>query len=190
MADDELLGLVRQRMADLDAAEANAPDPFAGKGIKIVRVLLEGVNVPEDRFAPVGRDRPPCDLAAVEAAEHQIGVKLPPLLVRLYTEVADGGFGPGDGATPIAQLAELWEEYAVDLIEAEDLDPWPEALVPFCQIDQTLLACVDCSSPDGAVIGFEYDDLDPEAEGALRAALSPMAPSLTDWIERWLRETA
>ena len=190
MADDGLLQLVRERMSELDAAEASPPDPFAGTGTRVVRLTLEGVNLPEDRFPPAGRRRPPCEPAEVEAAEHAIGVKLPPLLVRLYTEVADGGFGPGDGATPNALLPALWEEYTVDLVEAEDLDPWPEAVVPFCQIDQTLLACVDCSSPEGAVIGFEYDDLDPEAEGGLRDALSPMAPSLADWIEQWLRETA
>ena len=189
MGEDELLNSVRARMAELDAAEMNAPDPLAGTGITVVHLTLEGIHLPEDRFPPPGRRRRPCDLAAVASAESQIGVKLPPLLVRLYTEVADGGFGPGDGATPIAKLPELWEEYAIDLVEAEDLEPWPQAVVPFCQIDQTLLACVDCGSPEGAVIAFEFEDLDPEAEDGLTDALSPMAPSLTDWIQRWLDET-
>jgi hypothetical protein len=186
--DDELLDAVRQRMAELDREDSTPADPLQGLGGRVVRIVLEGVSLPEDRFPPAGHGRPPCDRAAVDAAAQRIGVTFPPLLVRLYTEVADGGFGPGDGATPIADLADLWEEYAVELVECEDLSPWPVGVVPFCQIDQTLLACVDCGSPEGPVIAFEFDDLDPDAEDGLPDALSPMAPSLRDWLETWLAE--
>jgi hypothetical protein len=164
------------------------PDGDVHMEMRGVRITLEGLSLPEPDFPPAGPGRPPCDLAAVEEAARTIGVELPPLLVRLYTEVADGGFGPGDGAVPIAQLVELWESYSQELVEAEDLEPWPDAVVPFCNLDQTLLACVDCSSPVGPIIGFEFDDLDPDGgEGALEAALSPMAPSLADWLTDWLR---
>jgi len=42
-----------------------------------------------------GRIRPePASLEQVEEAELKIGYPLPPLLRRLYLEVANGGFGP------------------------------------------------------------------------------------------------
>ena len=40
---------------------------------------------------------PPTTLAAVKAAEAELGFRLPGLLRVLYTEVANGGFGPGYG---------------------------------------------------------------------------------------------
>lgn len=40
---------------------------------------------------------PPTTLLAVAAAENELGFQLPPLLSQLYTQVANGGFGPGYG---------------------------------------------------------------------------------------------
>lgn len=47
--------------------------------------------------APRGTLFPPATADDVADAEHQLGYPLPDLLRRLYTEVADGGFGPGGG---------------------------------------------------------------------------------------------
>lgn len=40
---------------------------------------------------------PPTSVPIIDAFEDRTGVKLPPLLRRVYTEVADGGLGPGYG---------------------------------------------------------------------------------------------
>jgi hypothetical protein len=40
---------------------------------------------------------PPTSLLVVKAAENELDFRLPPLLSRLYTQVANGGFGPGYG---------------------------------------------------------------------------------------------
>lgn len=47
--------------------------------------------------APRGPLFPPISLSEVEKAERRIGRRLPELLRRLYTEVANGGFGPDSG---------------------------------------------------------------------------------------------
>ncbi|MCP9994695.1 SMI1/KNR4 family protein [Streptomyces werraensis] len=47
--------------------------------------------------APRGPLFPPICLPDIEKAEHRIGRSLPELLRRLYTEVANGGFGPDGG---------------------------------------------------------------------------------------------
>jgi hypothetical protein len=49
-------------------------------------------------FAPRRHDLyPPTTLTVVEAAEAKMGFRLPPLLRELYTQVGNGGFGPGYG---------------------------------------------------------------------------------------------
>jgi hypothetical protein len=40
---------------------------------------------------------PPASGSVVEAAEASLGFRLPPLLNDLYTQVGNGGFGPGYG---------------------------------------------------------------------------------------------
>jgi hypothetical protein len=179
--DDEIVALVR------DAGPAGArppaidPERLAVPGLRVVRIELAGVDLPDERGAPT-TFAPPCTPAAVAAAEAALRVVLPPLLARLYTEVADGGFGPGDGVVPVGELAGMWESYAVELIESEDLSPWPAGLVPFCELDQTLTACIDSTTPQGAIVGFEFDDLDPDDPQGLSAALHPRAPSLGEWL--------
>lgn len=44
----------------------------------------------------------PASAEAVADAERRLGHRLPPLLRRLYREVANGGFGPGYGILGVA----------------------------------------------------------------------------------------
>jgi hypothetical protein len=56
--------------------------------------LTTSMNV----FSPRQHDLyPPVKMAVVEAAETKMGFRLPPLLRELFTQVANGGFGPGYG---------------------------------------------------------------------------------------------
>jgi hypothetical protein len=188
--EDQLLASVRDRSAAELAAppEVFDPDALGIPGFKLQRIVLKGLSLVGSEPDPVTELPPPCDRADVAAVEAELGVTLPPLLVRLYTEVADGRFGPGDGFVPVSDLTDLWQSYAVDLIEAEDLTPWPDGLLPVCNLDQTLLACVDCTSESGPIVGFEFDDLDPDDPDGLEHALGPLSPSLEAWLRAWLSE--
>lgn len=53
--------------------------------------------------APRGPLFPPITPAEVEEAERSIGRRLPELLRRVYTEVADGGFGPDGGLASLTE---------------------------------------------------------------------------------------
>jgi hypothetical protein len=78
----------------------------------------------------------------------------------------------------------------VELAVEQEIGEWPAALLPLCQLDQTLTACIDCSDPVGPIVGFEFDDLDfDEAEG-FDDALRPRSPSLHQWLDDWLRTGA
>lgn len=81
---------------------------------------------------------------AVDAAERELGFPVVGLLRRLYTEVANGGFGPGAGILGVdgghvdecgrhmsALYAELRKQW------------WPEGLVPLCDWGGGAWGCVD-----------------------------------------------
>jgi hypothetical protein len=44
-----------------------------------------------------GKIYPPTTITVVEATEKELGFRIPSLLSQMYTEVANGGFGPGYG---------------------------------------------------------------------------------------------
>ena len=56
------------------------------------------------------------------------------------------------------------EQLAHELAVEQEFGTWPEALIPLCQLDQTLIACIDCSDPSGPIVGFEVDDAAAAAE--------------------------
>ncbi|MFJ3642733.1 SMI1/KNR4 family protein [Streptomyces sp. NPDC090108] len=69
--------------------------------------------------ARAGTWPPPATPEAVAAAEKTIGFPVPPLLRRLYLEVANGGFGPAEGILGVRggaaqgnfrDIAELYED--------------------------------------------------------------------------------
>jgi hypothetical protein len=130
MTDDELIEAIRTRIADpqrrLDSTTSDAPP-------------LYGVAT----------------AAAVDAAEAEIGFALPPLLRRVYLEVANGGFGPAsgifgvEGGQPDADgrtLGALYLEFRSWPSPPEDATLyWPEGLLPICEWGCTAWACIDRS---------------------------------------------
>src|SRR5688500_14054929 len=103
------------------------------------------------------------DEQALARAEQSISQRLPSFLRSVYSEVGDGGLGPGYGLLPLFQLGEeAHEDSVVGLykafcgVDAEDAAwRWPHRLVPFCDWGCAIRSCVDCSSDDGAVVAFD-----------------------------------
>jgi hypothetical protein len=186
MADvfDELVARLKARVA-ADPPLPDDPGPTRLR-MAIGRHLVELPFLREQPGDQPEPRLPPCDPADVDRVEGQLGVRLPPLLRRLYTEVGEGGFGPGDGLFGLEKLVEEHTSYAVELAEGQELGTWPAGLLPLCQLDQTLTACVDCTTPEGAIVGFEFDDLDFDDPDTWDDAFSPRAPSLQAWLEAWL----
>jgi hypothetical protein len=183
--DDDLIARVRARVAEASPAPDDGDDP-SRMHLAMGRHLIEIPwldSAPGDQPPPL---LPPCDPADIDRAEAALGVPLPPLLRRLYTEVGEGGYGPGDGIVGLAKLLEEHESFAVELAEGQELGEWPAGLLPFCQLDQTLTACIDCSTPAGAIVGFEFDELDFDDPDTWEGAFSPRSPSLHDWLQGWL----
>ena len=140
------------------------------------------------RCAPLPPEVSPPALAA---AERTLGFALPPLLARLYREVADGGFGPAGRLFPLdgtlgddpdrgpavpAYLARR---------EKNPGDPgdggwfWPEGVLPLLSWGNGMLAAADCRTEGVPVLLF-----DPEsADGDWAHAWFEDADGLADWLE-------
>lgn len=110
---------------------------------------------------------------------------MPPLLRRLYLEVADGGFGPdlweavsltdnGHHFGDVEDLATVYRAYQSD----SDADSRP-GLVPLVERGCCIWNMVDFSSPGGEV--WEWDP----NQRCLRHAVFPRQQTLAQWIERW-----
>ncbi|MFI6410614.1 SMI1/KNR4 family protein [Streptomyces sp. NPDC050585] len=134
-----------------------------------------------------GRQRgvpPPVAPADVEAAETALGFRLPPLLAAVHTKIGDGGFGPDYGLFPLRGAVSRYEAFrARGAGEEPDDWPWPEGVLPVADLGCAMLACVDCRSPDGAVLLFEPNPGDADR------AWYVLAPSLAAWLTAWLEGT-
>ncbi|MFL6205117.1 MAG: SMI1/KNR4 family protein [Acidimicrobiales bacterium] len=180
--EDDLIARVRARIEAEPRPPGDGGPLYAAFGRRLIELPFVRER-PGDRPPP---PLPPCTDADVDRAESALGVKFPALLRRLYTEVGEGGFGPGAGIFGLEGLESEYQSYAVELALEQEFGAWPAALVPLCQLDQTLIACIDCSDPAGPIVGFEVDDLDWDELAGFEDAFQPRSPSLQQWLEAWL----
>ncbi len=95
---------------------------------------------------------PPATPAAVEAAEEAIGHPLPPLLRRLYLEVANGGFGPRDGVLGVSGSEYEHHGEWADIVDVHETFGPPEGrpgMVWLFDWGCNTWSLVDCTDPAG-----------------------------------------
>lgn len=137
-------------------------------------------------------------------SEEMLGFPLPEFVRRLYTQVGNGGFGPGyggvlgllNGATDESNINAVdryrgWQDWQPDLagyeLEAEDIVvpfAWPNRILAICHWGCAIYSCIDCNKEDGAVLRFRYDCYHPTM--ALTELMNPEAASFASWLEAWL----
>jgi SMI1 / KNR4 family (SUKH-1) len=136
---------------------------------------------------PLIRPRPPVPPEVLAQAEARLGFALPPLLRALYTQVGDGGYGPGRGLDYLMgddwSLVAQAERTCVEAAAAGD-PWWPPRLVPFVSWGGHYTSCVDCSGPPYAVWFYDHDWNLGEVTQA--DYLYPEAASLEAWLSAWL----
>ncbi|MBI1418461.1 MAG: SMI1/KNR4 family protein [Limimaricola sp.] len=170
MTDDDLIAALKTRRNVMSAPDGRAADP---------RPLLNDAQEAASRAA--------------------LGFAPPPLLMRIYREVANGGFGPGYGLMGLeggwgayrgmnAVQTYLWlreEDDGEDLQPGEALAP-PEigpGLLPICHMGCGIYTLVDCNSPDARLATFDPANDD--------APVQPLpTATLFEWLALWVEETA
>ena len=133
----------------------------------------------------------PAPVDAILEAVESLDFALPLLLKRLLCEVANGGFGPGQGLLGVRDGAT--DEHGSSLVDLYDSlsatnpeDPgwrWPEHVVPFCPWGDSTYSCVDCASPEGELITFDANGYEPGAD--LSRLLAPLGLTLEGWLCAW-----
>jgi len=127
----------------------------------------------------------PADAEAVARAESAVGFKFPRFYVRLLTEVANGGFGPGYGIIGIPPDGFQDDDLNATLTDAylQGRDPsagayrTPRGLLYLCNWGCGSFSYVDCLTELPRVVTHEA------CENGLEYAET--APSLAWWLGEW-----
>jgi hypothetical protein len=160
--------------------------------------------VTEDELIATARTRlpsdapPPARADELAEAERQLGFPLPSLLRRMYTEVANGAWGPEYGANGLIGGARVDLDSGLVQWYRDMHDPgpdpedptwpgWPHGLIAVCNWGCAIWSCVDCHSPEGRVIRFDPNSYGPGGE-SWTGAWSEERPTLADFLRDWLRE--
>jgi TPR repeat protein len=176
--------------------------------------LIRGLKEKADA-AGISKAFPPMTPAQVEKCEKELGFMLPPLLKRVYTEVANGGIGPGEQLLGLcggkASEGRLGDEEDVDALSAyqkfmsidlvwEDFDhedadvkwEWPQGVMPLCDWDECDLTVIDCNEKQSMMLQVNFEDqinylqaYKQRTEGVFDF---PGVP-LEEWLKSWLDGT-
>ena len=142
--------------------------------------------------------RPPVSMAVVEDVERTLGFRLPTLVRRLYTEVADGRYGPSWGVirlrSPAGTDPMRWWEQPMSVeawtlherLARQECPPsafcpdFPERAIRFCEEGCNISMWLDCTTEAARVF---VDD--PNSYGD-DYAHETVAESLDQWLTAWL----
>ena len=174
------LGSIGSLMSDLqrvvDANQAGRPiDPHIAERVEAMAAGSSKDNATE---LPS-----PAPAAALDAAEARLGFPLPASLRRIYSEVANGGFGPGGGLLSVERAVASYVEMTSNPWGPQQV--WPAELLPIQAIDPGYVA-IDVRS--GRIVDWDPEELtERSGERAWRASFKEAASSLEAWLEAWVR---
>jgi hypothetical protein len=112
-------------------------------------------------LSPAPKIYPPATAEDIEKAEASLGFELPALLKRIYTEIGNGGFGPGYGLVGTAggydgciggDVLSLYGGYREN--PPGGMPEWPEKVLPICTWGCDIYSCLDCSKLEAPVLVY------------------------------------
>jgi hypothetical protein len=170
--------------------------------LEIRRRLSETPGKPSQSGPPQAVLYPPVTEQELVQEESRLGFHLPPLLRILYTEIGNGGFGPGGGLLPLRQMSPKIDQTVATLYHqlrrsrAKRGGKWQEGLVPYASWGDFIFSCIDLSATqsndDPAVIRFEPNMPEVATHAYLKgdvfrgAGLIPERDRLSGWFMDWV----
>jgi len=159
-----------------------------------IRARADDPQTRTDRVAPrESRTFTPASPEQIAATEASLDFSLPPFLVRVYTQIGNGGFGPGRGLIGVPggatdehgnSILDLYDSYAASNPD-DDRWHWPERLVPICHWGESVYSCVDCSVAEATIIVLDLTDYAPGRD--LKELMVPLDVSIESWLRAWAR---
>ena len=137
---------------------------------------------------------PPTSEAAIAAADEQLGFRIPELLRRLFTEVANGGFGPVYGIAGVNRCGVDEDLCDLETLHAdqstsrwlERFPTWPPQVLRFVYLGCSMYVAVDASSENHPLYVFE-PNMSAEELG-YENCLEPMRIGLHQWLRDWVSD--
>lgn len=132
------------------------------------------------------------DEMALSQSEKSLGCRLPPLLRRMYCEVANGGFGESYGLIGLVggarddtnrDVQQLFRDFR----KPDRNDPkwsWPDGLLPMFHLGCAMYLCIDCLSSNGRIWLFEPNI--HEDGRSWKSSFIPFSPSLRKMMDDWI----
>ena len=125
--------------------------------------------------------------ASIRDAEVALGFPIPAQLRRVYSEVGNGGFGPGHGFYGLDRGTNDFPDESVVYLyilfrKGDPEDPtfsWPHMLLPILDWGCAIRSCVDCSTPSLPIMRH-----DPNVQFPLQFRAEEW--HLEDWLQAWL----
>lgn len=156
--------------------------------IALIRRLKERIRsepTVDMAVCPPIRPRPPVSEQVFADAEARIGFPLPPLVREMYTQVADGGYGPGYGVIQLTGHPYALVESRLRMDEDDAPErAWPQRLVEFVNWGCHYFSGIDCSRPSCPVFFYDHDRAGGDA--MLADCLFRESDSLVEWLSAWL----
>ena len=132
----------------------------------------------------------PASAAELATAEARLGFSVPLVVRRVYTGIANGGFGPGYGLVGIGggrvgfrNAGRAWcceDEYR-SMRSAPQVQ-WPPQLLPVCDWGCRIYSCVDAANEDAPMFRMFGDTL----YDAPSLAITPMGCTFNEWLQAWV----
>jgi len=153
------------------------------------------------RFVPLPRPAAASELAK---AESRLGYELPLLLKILYTEIANGGFGPGEGFLGVPSENSPRDQDLVQAFRDCSRRPrlqWPGQLLPVIYCGCDVFFCIDCADATNRIVMFDGDlgDLEerdiseprslwPYPDHIMPACFRTRVQSFEGFLDMWLTD--
>ena len=145
----------------------------------------------DSQCSPPIRPLPPVSSSELSEFEREAGLQLPEILRRIYTEIANGGFGPAWGFNPLTHDTKMsihgWDRYQRSYWDAgQPPNGWPDPLIRICEIGCNAYFGVHLNGNDSPVYV-----VDPQNGGETEMDwLEPQNLDLITWINSWATKPA
>ncbi|NNE87933.1 MAG: SMI1/KNR4 family protein [Silicimonas sp.] len=121
----------------------------------------------------------------------RLGFSPPDLLIQLYRDIGNGGFGPGYGMAGLAGGAvDDQKDTAVDLycsfVTPDPSDAawqWPRRILPFCHWGCAMQTCLDCTDDEMRLLHWDPNVMEHGMDP--NVAIYEMSDRLPDWLAAW-----